>query len=184
MVKAMRFALALLFAICLSGCNGCAGAQGRGAKPTLTVGAQAPALSRVDHRGTLVSLRDGAPTRVYFYPKDGTPGCTKEACAFRDAWQRFSSAGIRVIGVSSDSQEEHRDFAKEHSLPFSLIADPDHAWSDAFGVGRHPLAGDLDARVSFLIDAQGKVAKVYPEVDPGVHADEVLRDAQRLGLAK
>lgn len=148
-------------------------------KPLLSAGTEVPALVRVDHRGKVVTLR-GEPAIVYFYPKDGTPGCTKEACAFRDTWQRYESAGIRVIGVSTDSEAEHRKFAEEHNLPFSLIADPEHAWSDAFGVGRHSLARSRDARVSFLIDAQGKVVKVYPDVDPGVHANEVLSDAKAL----
>jgi len=145
----------------------------------LTAGAEVPALVRVDHRGQVVSLRSQTPTLVYFYPRDGTPGCTKEACAFRDAWQKYDAAGVRVIGVSSDSEEDHRKFAEEHALPFSLIADPEHVWSDAFGVGT--FAG-LDSRVSFLIDSRGKIVKSYEDVDPGVHAEEVLADAQRLGL--
>ena len=163
---------------------GCGASQnGSGAeKPLLTAGSQAPALVRVDHRGKVVTLR-GEPALVYFYPKDGTPGCTKEACAFRDTWQRYTTAGIRVIGVSADSEADHRKFAEEHQLPFSLIADPEHAWSDAFGVGRHALARSLDARVSFLLDGTGKVAKVYADVDPGTHADQVLKDAKALGLA-
>jgi peroxiredoxin Q/BCP len=140
---------------------------------------------RVDHAGKVVSLRAEQPSIVYFYPKDGTPGCTKEACAFRDSWQRYETAGIRVIGVSSDSEEKHREFAKEHDLPFSLIADPEHAWSDAFGVGPvSRLLPNADARVSFLIDAKGRVAKVYDDVDPGVHADQVLTDAKALGVVQ
>jgi peroxiredoxin Q/BCP len=163
----------------------CGGSQSASSneKPLLAAGAEAPALVRVDHRGKVVTLR-GEPSVVYFYPKDGTPGCTKEACAFRDTWEKYEAAGLRVIGVSSDTEAEHRKFAEEHNLPFSLIADPEHAWSDAFGVGRHSLARSLDARVSFLIDAQGKVAKVYPDVDPGVHADQVLADAKALGIKK
>jgi peroxiredoxin Q/BCP len=145
----------------------------------LAAGSEVPALVRVDHRGKVVSLRSDTPTLVYFYPKDGTPGCTKEACAFRDAWQKYEIAGLRVIGVSSDSEDDHRKFADEHGLPFSLIADPEHVWSDAFGVGT--FAG-LDSRVSFLIDGTGHVAKAYEDVDPGVHAGEVLDDAQKLGL--
>jgi peroxiredoxin Q/BCP len=145
----------------------------------LSAGAEVPALVRVDHRGKVVSLRSDVPTLVYFYPKDGTPGCTKEACAFRDAWQKYDAAGLRVIGVSSDNEDAHRKFADEHGLPFSLIADPEHAWSNAFGVTT--FAG-LDSRVSFLIDSTSHVAKAYQDVDPGVHADEVLTDAQTLGL--
>ncbi len=146
----------------------------------LSAGADVPALVRVDQNGQVVSLRGGPTTLLYFYPKDGTPGCTKEACAFRDAWTKYQTADVRVIGVSTDDEEKHREFAKEHELPFPLIADPEHAWSDAFGVGR--FMGGVDERVSFLIDKQGKVAKVYADVDPGVHADQVLDDAKSLGL--
>jgi peroxiredoxin Q/BCP len=166
----------------LGACGGSRGGSG-GEKPMLAAGSEAPALVRVDHRGKVVALR-GEPSIVYFYPKDGTPGCTKEACAFRDSWSKYEAAGIRVIGVSTDTEAEHRKFAEEHQLQFSLIADPEHAWSDAFGVGRHFLARDRDARVSFLIDPAGKVVKVYPDVDPGVHADQVLADAKGLGLSK
>src|SRR4051812_18543103 len=136
----------------------------------LAAASERPALVRVHHRGKVVSLRSATPTLVYFYPRDGTPGCTKEACAFRDAWQKYEVAGLRVLGVSSDSEDAHRKFAEEHGLPFSLIADPEHVWSDAFGV--KTFAG-MDSRVSFLIDSNSKVAKAYEDVDPGVHADEV-----------
>jgi peroxiredoxin Q/BCP len=145
----------------------------------LTPGAQAPALASSDQNGDNVALHAGVPTLVYFYPRDGTPGCTREACAFRDVWQKYQSAGMRVIGVSADSAEKHRKFAQEHGLPFPLIADPDHVWSDAFGVGT--FAG-FDARVSFLIDTHDRIVKSYKDVDPGVHADQVLADAQQLGL--
>ena len=160
---------------------GCGGSQVRSDRSKLLVsGAEVPALVRVDQRGKVVSLRGGPPTLVYFYPKDGTPGCTKEACAFRDAWQKYEQAELRVLGVSTDSEERHRKFAEEHELPFSLISDPEHVWSDAFGVGR--FLGSLDERVSFLIDGSGHVKKVYEDVDPGVHAGDVLSDAKALGL--
>lgn len=147
----------------------------------LPKGAAAPALVAKDQTGASVDLHAKQPTLVYFYPKDGTPGCTKEACALRDAWEQYQTAALRVVGVSSDDDAAHRAFAKEHGLPFSLVADPDHVWSKAFGVGS--FAG-MDSRVSFLIDANNQVAKVYEDVDPGVHADEVLRDARALGLAQ
>jgi len=145
------------------------------------VGSEVPPLVRVDHRGQVVNLRTAEPTLVYFYPKDGTPGCTQEACAFRDAWQRYAAAGVRVIGVSNDDDDAHRAFAKEHSLPFSLIADPEHVWSKAFGVTTFM---GMDARVSFLIGRDDKVVRVYADVDPGVHADQVLADAAALGIAR
>lgn len=148
-----------------------------GGQGHLPVGAHAPALKSQDQRDQPVELGTGTVAVVYFYPRDGTPGCTKEACAFRDVWDRYQAAGVRVIGVSSDSKEAHVQFAKEHALEFSLVSDPEHVWSSAFGVGT---VMGMDKRVTFLIDTQGRVAKVYDDVDPGVHADEVLRDAAAL----
>ena len=178
--------LAALCALSLIACGACGGRQaGAPEKKLLPVGSEVPALVRVDHTGKVVSLRSEQPSLVYFYPKDGTPGCTKEACAFRDAWQRYETAGVRVIGVSTNSEEKHREFAKEHDLQFSLIADPEHAWSDAFGVG--PVSWVLpnaDARISFLVDKQGRIAKVYDDVEPAVHADQVLKDAKALGVVQ
>ena len=156
--------------------SGCAGRS----VELLEVGTPAPALSRVAHDGTNVDLPglQGTTVLVYFYPRDGTPGCTKEACAFRDAWARYEQAGVLVVGVSSDSDESHAEFAQEHSLPLPLIADEDHAWSNAFGVDTTLGMTDRD---SFLIGPDGTIAKVYRGVDPGVHADEVLADAAALG---
>lgn len=146
----------------------------------LPEGRRAPLVRGVDQSGVEVHLRrlSGRYVLVYFYPKDGSPGCTKEACAFRDAWDRYQAAGVTVLGVSADSAASHRKFAEEHQLPFSLISDADHVWSDAFGVGTFV---GLPERVSFLIGPDGTVAKVYPDVDPGVHATRVLQDVARLG---
>ena len=164
--------------------TGCGGAQGHTDRSKLLpVGSEVPNLIRVDHRGKVVSLRGTPPpppTLLYFYPKDGTPGCTKEACAFRDSWDKYDGAHLRVIGVSTDTEARHREFADEHNLPFSLIADPERTWSEAFGVGK--FMGGMDERVSFLIDQQGRVVKVYQDVDPGLHANEVLADAKRFNL--
>ncbi len=145
----------------------------------LAIGDPAPSLRALDHRGKdidLAALR-GAPVLVYFYPKDGTPGCTREACAFRDVWDRYTAAGVVVLGVSSDDAEAHRAFAEEHKLPFALISDPDLTWARAFGVDS---TLSIIHRTSFLLDREGKVARVYPSVDPGVHAREVLDDVARL----
>jgi peroxiredoxin Q/BCP len=145
----------------------------------LQVGAEAPALAAKDHEDREVSLEAsrGSPVVVYFYPKDGTPGCTEEACAFRDAWDRFVDAGVLVIGVSTDSRESHRKFASEHELPFPLVADEKREWSQAFGVDSFM---GMNRRVSFLIAPSGVIAKVYPDVDPAQHATEVLADAASL----
>ena len=150
-----------------------------GGSGPLPVGSSPPDLTALDQHGKTHRLSEerGHPTVVFFYPKDGTPGCTTEACAFRDAWDRFQKAGVQVLGVSADDQKSHEEFSKEEKLPFPILADPDHVWAKAFGV---PLRLGMTSRVSFLLDAEGKVAKVYPDVDPGVHASEVLADAGRL----
>lgn len=142
-------------------------------------GAPAPALSSNDHTGEPIALQEmrGQPVLVYFYPKDGTPGCTAEACAIRDTWDQFTAARVIVIGVSGDDAESHRAFAEQNDLPFALVADTDLSWASAFGVGT---LGGFTERVSFLIDAEGRVAKVYPGVDPAVHAEQVLADVAAL----
>jgi len=124
-----------------------------------------------DGSATRLSAVRGHPAIVYFYPKDGTPGCTKEACAFRDAFTGYQQRQVTVFGVSRDSAEIHAEFRKSHRLPFSLVADESGAIAQAYGVSS-PLG--MSARVTFLIDANGRVARVWPDVDPGVHANEVL----------
>ena len=171
---------ALTLALCLS-LSACGAAQRPdGEKGLLPQDHDAPALSAVDQRGAPVALakEKGHFVVVYFYPRDETPGCTKEACAFRDAWTQLSEGGITVIGVSSDDAASHAEFAKKHSLPFSLVPDTDHAWATAFGVSSKL---GMYQRVSFLIDKKGKVARVYPDVDPGIHASQILADVLALG---
>jgi peroxiredoxin Q/BCP len=144
----------------------------------LAIGAEAPALQATAHDGTSLDLRKlGKPAVVYFYPADDTPGCTAEACAFRDIWSDYEAAGVLVIGVSTQDLESKRAFADKHELPFPLVADTDEQWAKAFGV---KVRAGYAERVSFLLDSTGKVAKVYPDVDPGVHAAEILQDAAGL----
>lgn len=145
----------------------------------LAVGATAPSLRAVDQHGTTHELGDyrGRPTVVYFYPKDSTPGCTQQACAFRDIWSEYERAGVRVLGVSTDDQKSKESFAKEHKLPFPILSDPEGTWVAAFGV---PTRLGMASRVSFLLGKDGRVARVYPDVDPGVHAMRVLEDARSL----
>ncbi len=119
----------------------------------------------------------GRPVVVYFYPADGTPGCTKEACAFRDAWKKFDAAHVGIIGVSNDSSESHAEFQAKHAIPFPLAADSDGSIGKSYGVTKKLWGYD---RVSFLVDKDGKVAHIWPDVDPGVHADEVLAEATKL----
>jgi peroxiredoxin Q/BCP len=174
----MRLGLVLLAAIPGMACAG-ATTRPDGGGGLLPVGAEAPALSGEDHTGAVRRIADerGHVLVVYFYPKDGTPGCTREACAFRDAWDRFEAAGVRVWGISADSLESHRRFARAHELRFPLLSDPQHVWARSFGVGT---TFDMIARVTFLIGPDGRVARVYENVDPAVHADEVLRAAAAL----
>lgn len=150
-----------------------------GGQGLLPVGAPAPDLVAQDpeHHPVHLSALRGRPVVVYFYPADGTPGCTKEACAFRDAWKKYDAAHVGVIGVSNDSAEKHERFTKEHALPFPLAADTDGSIGQSYGVSKKLWGYD---RVSFLIDKDGKIAKVWPSVDPGVHADEVLAEATKL----
>ncbi len=139
----------------------------------LGVGAAAPQIEAVAHNGQSVRLADylGSVVVVYFYPKDDTPGCTVEAQGIRDEWSGFKSAGAVVLGVSTDDNVSHRAFAAKHELPFLLLPDGDHKIAGAFGV---PVSNGYAKRVTFVIDKQGKVAKVFPQVTPSAHSKELL----------
>ncbi len=117
----------------------------------------------------------GQKTVLYFYPKDDTPGCTKEACAFRDRMNDYAEAGIQVYGVSLDSPESHREFREKYGLNFPLLTDEGGRASQALGVLREDRK--RTNRVTFLLDTEGKISKVYPEVSPETHAEEILEDA-------
>lgn len=178
----MRAARAVVLALALAGTSlGCSGPVKRpdGGVGLLPIGSRAPDLEGRDAGGNDVKLSDvrGKLAVVYFYPADGTPGCTTEACAFRDVWKRYQAAGIVVFGVSSDSAERHRKFQQEHELPFPLVADTDGSVATAYGVRKTVFGYE---RVSFLVDREGRVARVWSEVDPGVHANEVLAEAKRV----
>jgi peroxiredoxin Q/BCP len=110
---------------------------------------------------------------VYFYPKDETPGCTKEACAFRDAWDGLAKKGVVLIGVSSDTDASHKAFADHHKLPFLLVSDPNGDLAKAFGV---PMKEGYIGRQSFVVGPDGNVKKVYRKVDVTVHAQEIMAD--------
>lgn len=143
-------------------------------------GSTAPAFKTNDANGETVSLKDlrGQKVVLYFYPKDDTPGCTKEACSFRDAWAKFKKRGITVLGVSPDSEASHKKFETKYSLPFTLLADKDHEIADAYGVwGEKKFMGRTYMgvqRTTFLIDEKGKIKKVFEKVKPEDHANEVL----------
>jgi peroxiredoxin Q/BCP len=144
-------------------------------------GDAAPDFEAPDAEGNTVRLSDlrGQKVVLYFYPKDDTPGCTKEACSFRDSHSVFEEHGIKVLGVSLDDEVSHRKFADKYSLPFALLADTDHAVADAFGVyGEKQFMGKKYmgvSRVTFLIDEEGRVRKVFDKVNVEDHADEVLK---------
>lgn len=178
-LKAVALALCTLVSLSPVACGKSSSNQSQ-ALPNgmLSEGANAPDLSAVDQNGVSHRLSDerGHYTLVYFYPKDATPGCTKEACAFRDVWDRFTKANVQIFGISADDQQSKQAFAKEHKLTFPLLADPNSQWIRAFGV---PTRLGMAKRVSFLIDPNGKIAKVYADVDPGVHATQVLDDVAK-----
>jgi peroxiredoxin Q/BCP len=143
-------------------------------------GSVAPNFAAKDANGETVRLKDlrGQKVVLYFYPKDDTPGCTKEACSFRDAFADFRKRDIKVLGVSIDSEASHKKFAAKYKLPFTLLADPDHSIADAYGVyGEKKFMGRTYLgvkRVTFLIDEKGKVKKVFEKVKPEEHARDVL----------
>jgi peroxiredoxin Q/BCP len=143
-------------------------------------GTIAPNFTAKNANGETVRLKDlrGQKVVLYFYPKDDTPGCTKEACSFRDAFAQFKKRGIEVLGVSVDSEASHKKFAAKYKLPFTLLADPDHSIADTYGVyGEKKFMGRTYMgvkRITFLIDEKGKVRKVFEKVKPEEHAREVL----------
>jgi peroxiredoxin Q/BCP len=140
----------------------------------------APNFTAKNANGEIVRLKDlrGRKVVLYFYPKDDTPGCTKEACSFRDAFADFKQQGIEVVGVSVDSEASHKKFTAKYKLPFTLLADPDHSIADAYGVyGEKKFMGRTYMgvkRITFLIDEKGKIKKVFEKVKPEEHAREVL----------
>ncbi len=141
----------------------------------LEPGTAAPDVSAPNQDGKLVKLSDfkGSPVLLFFYPKDDTPGCTKEACALRDAYTKYQKQGIVILGVSKQDPASHKAFIEKHKLPFDLLADEDGSVAKAFDVKRVPLFGWFK-RQSVLLDADHKVVKFFDDVDPNKHAEEVL----------
>ncbi len=143
-------------------------------------GAQAPDFMLKADSGEDVSLSSlrGKPVVLYFYPRDDTPGCTTQACGIRDAWGEFQRRGAVVLGVSPDDESSHARFRDKFGLPFTLLADPDHAVAEAYDVWvektRYGKTHMGVERSTFVIDADGKVARVMRKVKPDAHADDVL----------
>lgn len=148
----------------------------------LQTGASAPDFALPDQDGVVHKLKDyaGQWVLVYFYPKDDTPGCTKEACALRDEFPKFEKLDAVIFGVSADTVTSHKKFATKYKLPFTLLADPEKKMLEAYGMwtkkkfmGREYMGIQ---RSSYLISPEGKIVKVYEKVNPLTHADEVLAD--------
>ncbi len=148
----------------------------------LTPGVKAPDFTLPDKDGNLVSLSDFAGKKVvlYFYPRDNTPGCTRQACAFAFHYKEFEKRGVEVIGVSKDSVASHVKFAEKHGLPFVLLSDPDLDAIQKYGVWQEKkMAGRVGmgvVRTTFLIDEQGILQKVMPKVKPDTNAAEILAE--------
>ena len=146
----------------------------------LQEGMLAPAFTLTDKDGKVVSLSDllGKKVVLYFYPKDNTPGCTRQACAFASAYSEFEKKNAAVIGISKDSISSHEKFAEKYNLPFILLSDPELQAIQAYGVWQEKkLYGKTSmgvVRTTFLIDEQGKIMKVMPKVKPDINAVEVL----------
>ena len=143
-----------------------------------TVGDEAPAFNLQDQNGEWHTLDDysGQWLAVYFYPKDDTPGCTKEACNFRDNIYAFRAIDAAVVGISVDDVESHKEFSDKYKLPFTLLADVNRETAKAYGVLKDFKVLSVASRQSFLIDPDGKIAKHYSKVKPDTHTDEVLAD--------
>jgi peroxiredoxin Q/BCP len=152
----------------------------------LKIGRKAPAFKLVDQDNTEHSLKAlaGKWVLIYFYPKDDTPGCTKEACAIADVYNDFKRLKVTVFGVSKDTPKSHKKFAEKYNLPFTLLSDPTMEMMDKYGAFvEKKMYGKVvrgTNRISYLISPDGKIAKVYPEVDPANHALELLKDIKAL----
>lgn len=148
----------------------------------LELNQSAPVFTLDDAHGVAHQLEDfqGQWLIIYFYPKDNTPGCTKEACALRDDFEKFTDLNARVIGISTDDSNSHLGFSQKQSLPFTLLADPDGKVSSAYGALFKLGPVEFSKRHSFIIDPYGKIVKIYRKVSPGLHSQELLQDLQQL----
>lgn len=148
----------------------------------LKTGDIAPDFELLDQEGKAHKLSDylGQKVILYFYPKDNTPGCTKEACSFRDNFAEYRKNGITILGVSKDSEKSHSKFAEKYSLPFTLLSDIETTVAQAYGVwGLKKMMGREYYgmnRVTYVIDEEGNILKVYEKVKPEQHAEEILKD--------
>lgn len=150
----------------------------------LQEGDQAPDFTMKNERGENVSLSDlrGNKTALYFYPKDDTPGCTKQACSLRDGFSALTAAGIKVFGISTDDEQSHQKFISKYDLPFSLLIDENHRVADQYDAyGEKKFMGKTYhgiLRKTFLIDEEGRIKKIFEKVKVEEHADEILNAFQ------
>ena len=146
------------------------------------VGQNAPDFNLPDQNRVQHSLSDysGKWLVLYFYPKDDTPGCTQEACAFRDDWFKLSALGAAVVGVSLDDSESHAEFAQKYHLPFPLLAGKNTDVADRYGVILNLGLFKMARRYTFLIDPQGKIKKIYDKVETSRHSGEIIGDLKKL----
>ena len=148
----------------------------------LEIGMKAPNFTLKDKNGNDVSLSDfiGKKVVLYFYPKDNTPGCTRQACAFAGAYKQFEAKGVEVIGISKDSVASHVKFAEKYNLPFVLLSDPDRVAIEAYGVWQEKKQYGKVAfgvvRTTFIIDENGNIEKVMPKVKPDTNAADILAE--------
>ncbi len=149
-------------------------------------GQAAPGFSLPDQNGQVHSLHEyaGKWLVLYFYPKDDTPGCTQEACAFRDDLHRLTDLGAQVVGISVDDSSSHAEFAKKYHLPFPLLADSSAKVAESYGVLLNLGVMKMAKRYTFLIDPQGRISKVYDKVETSRHSREIIEDLKLLGVNK
>ena len=166
--------ITLFLAISLIGCQ---------AKGQLKIGDKVPEFSLLDQNGNTFNsstIIGKEVTVIYFYPKDDTPGCTKEACSFRDNFAAFADAGVRVIGISSDDVDSHKAFEEKYNLPFTLLADTNNEVRNLFGV-KGNIFGIIPGRVTFVIDKEGKIVRIFEsQVNAEKHIKESLEAIEQL----
>jgi thioredoxin-dependent peroxiredoxin len=179
-----RYKIITLFILILNNisCHENTKTQKMGSDNKLKTGDKAPKFTLPDQNGTLVNLNDfigKTKLVVYFYPKDESYGCTKEACSFRDSYEDFKEAGAEVIGISADDEASHKGFASNHKLPFILLSDKDKKVANLYGVGK--TMGILPGRVTFIIDKQGIIRGIYSsQINFQKHVDEALEVLRKI----
>src|SRR5580704_3333881 len=183
----MRNIKAIIF-VFMCGAIVALGAPGAALADLLKTGDKAPQFSTDAIYGdqtTPIKLSDyrGQTVVLYFYPKDFTPGCTTEACTFRDSYAKIKKAGIVLLGCSVDTADAHRAFIKKYGLPFPLLLDPDKKIATEYGVANGIAKYGLDGRVTYVIGGDGEILKVYPKVDPALNAAEIISQFGKQGTA-